>query len=303
MGDDLYKILEVEKTASAEEIKKSYRRLSLKYHPDRNQGNAESTKKFQEISAAYETLGDTDKRQQYDMRGNGFPNRPGQHFSFNGGNININPEELFKFFTSSNNVFKPGAHGPHMQPPHVFNFHKSINKPVPIIKNIEITIMESYRGCTKPLIIERWVLENNIQRQENEKLYVVIPQGIDDNEIIIVRGKGNIQSDTNRGDIKIFVKVNNKTDFIRNGLDLIYKKQVTLKEALCGFTFDMKYINDKIYKINNDNGNVITPNYKKMIPNMGMIRGEHKGNLIIEFTISFPEHLEKDKVNELKKIL
>ena len=61
MDNDLYKVLDVEKTSTAEEIKKAYRKLSLKYHPDRNQGNAESTKKFQEISAAYEVLGDVEK--------------------------------------------------------------------------------------------------------------------------------------------------------------------------------------------------------------------------------------------------
>ena len=57
MNNDLYKVLDVEKTSTAEEIKKAYRKLSLKYHPDRNQGNAESTKKFQEIF-------DTEKRQK-----------------------------------------------------------------------------------------------------------------------------------------------------------------------------------------------------------------------------------------------
>jgi len=296
MSSDLYKQLEVEKTSTQEEIKKSYRKLSLKYHPDRNQGNEEFTKKFQEISSAYEILGDTEKRQQYDLKEN-HRNSP-----FNANNANINPEELFKFFTSSNNVFKAGPNGPTSHK-HVFNFNTALNKPVPIVKNIEITLMESYNGSTKPLMVTRWVIENNIRRQENEKLYVIIPRGVDDNEMIIVRGKGNSQSCTNQGDIKIFIKIINKTEFTRNGLDLIYNKQITLKEALCGFTFNMKYINDKIYKINNDNGNVISPNYKKMIPNMGMIRGEHNGNLIIEFVISFPEHLDKEKIIELSKIL
>jgi len=296
MSSYLYKQLEVEKTSTQEEIKKSYRKLSLKYHPDRNQGNEEFTKKFQEISSAYEILGDTEKRQQYDLK----ENHRNSHFNAN--NANINPEELFKFFTSSNNVFKAGPNGPTSHK-HVFNFNTALNKPVPIVKNIEITLVESYNGCTKPLMVTRWVIENNIRRQENEKLYVIIPRGVDDNEMIIVRGKGNSQSYTNQGDIKIFIKIINKTEFTRNGLDLIYNKQITLKEALCGFAFNMKYINDKIYKINNDNGNVISPNYKKMIPNMGMIRGEHNGNLIIEFVISFPEHLNKEKILELSKIL
>lgn len=299
MDDDLYKVLDVEKTSTTEEIKKAYRKLSLKHHPDRNQCNAESTKKFQEISAAYEILGDVEKRKNYDS--------PQQRhgFTFHNGSMNINPQDLFNFFTSNSNIFKPGQQGPHMQGPGIFNMngHPMMNKPVPIIKNMEITLMESYTGCTKPLIINRWIIEDNMRRQENETLYIVIPKGVDNNEIIIIRNKGNSQSDTNKGDIKIFIKVINKTDFKRAGLDLIYQKQITLKEALCGFTFDMKYIDDRIFKINNGNGHVITPNYKKMIPKMGMIRGDHTGNLIIEFDITFPQSLDTNIINELNKIL
>lgn len=63
---DLYAVLGVAKTASQEEIKESYRKLALKYHPDRNRGQTEATQKFQEISAAYAILSDPVKRRQYD---------------------------------------------------------------------------------------------------------------------------------------------------------------------------------------------------------------------------------------------
>lgn len=66
---DYYKVLGLEKTASNEEIKKAYRKLAKKYHPDRNSNNSESTKKFKEVSAAYEVLGDPKKRQDYDRYG------------------------------------------------------------------------------------------------------------------------------------------------------------------------------------------------------------------------------------------
>ncbi len=67
--DDLYSVLGVSKTASAEEIKKAYRSLAFKYHPDRNQGNKEAEEKFKEINAAYSVLGDDVKRRQYDAGG------------------------------------------------------------------------------------------------------------------------------------------------------------------------------------------------------------------------------------------
>lgn len=292
MTDNPYKILGVEKTATQEEIKKAYRKLSLQYHPDRNNGNAESTKRFQEISAAYEILGDAESRENHNRK------QQGSQFFHNG---NMSPEDLFRFFTTDESS---GRRFFNMQSmPGRPNIQRMINKPIPIIKTIEIEMIESYKGCTKPVVIERWIIENNERRQENETVYIVIPKGIDDNEIVIIRNKGNIQSDINKGDIKIFIKIINKTDFTRHGLDLVYNKQISLKEALCGFSFDMKYIDDRAFKINNGIGNVITPNYKKMIPNMGMSRGEHTGNLIIHFNIIFPEKISPTQAEELSKIL
>ncbi len=68
-NENLYEILGINKSASQEEIKKAYRKLSMEYHPDRNNGSEASTEKFKKISAAYETLGDESNRQKYDMMG------------------------------------------------------------------------------------------------------------------------------------------------------------------------------------------------------------------------------------------
>ena len=92
-----YSTLGVSKDASHDEIKKAYRKLSLKYHPDRNQGNAESVQRFQEIGAAYEVLGDVDKRKGYDFTqrmGGGFPglNVPADG---SGAFPGMGPEEVF----------------------------------------------------------------------------------------------------------------------------------------------------------------------------------------------------------------
>ena len=74
---DYYETLEVAKGATVEEIKKSYRRLAMKYHPDRNQGNAEAEAKFKEINEAYEILKDDQKRAAYDRYGRWPPLKPG----------------------------------------------------------------------------------------------------------------------------------------------------------------------------------------------------------------------------------
>ena len=134
-------------------------------------------------------------------------------------------------------------------------------------------------------------------------MYITIPKGVDTNELIILREKGHIMNDSIKGDIKIFITVKNDTEFIRNGLDLVLNKTISLKEDLCGFSFDMKYLDGKTFKINNGNGNVIGFNYKKVLPDMGMKRDNHTGNIIINFTIVFPEKLSAEQVESLLTIL
>ena len=176
-------------------------------------------------------------------------------------------------------------------------------KPVPIIKTEEIQLSKAYNGCKLPVNIKRWLVENGIKKEETETIYVPVPKGVDDNELIILPGKGNALSQNNIGDVKVFIKIINDTGFIRNGLDLILNKTITLKEALCGFSFDLKYIDGRTFKITNGSGNIITNNYNKVIPKMGLTRDEHIGNLIINFTVEFPTDLTPEQVEELGKIL
>ena len=66
---------------------------------------------------------------------------------------------------------------------------------------------KTYADYTFPIEITRWIIENNVRREETETLYVNIPKGIDNNEMIILRERGNILDDNNKGDIKIFIKI------------------------------------------------------------------------------------------------
>ena len=131
-----------------------------------------------------------------------------------------------------------------------------------------------------------------------------INKGIDANEIIIFRGKGHINNNNIQGDIKIIFTIKEDENFERNGLDLIYKKTISLKEALCGCNFQMEHLSGKKYKITNSGTNtILTPNYIKIIPNLGIERSNHKGNLCIKFNIVFPSQLTKTQVESLEKIL
>ena len=284
---DYYKILELENNATHEEIKKSYRKLSLKYHPDRNGGT--DNKKIQEINEAYEILGDPAKKQAYDFEINfaeqGMQGMRGMPFP-----MDSIFEQLFfgRDLDDSPNI-------------RIFHNGMQIDKPTPILKTVEIEMSMVLTGGNIPVEIERWIYEGE-KVFEKETIYLDIPKGIDDNELLVLREKGNVRGKM-VGDIKIFIKVNNSTKFQRNGLDLLYEKTISLKDALCGFSFDLKYINGKKYTINNQKGNIIPPNFKKIISNMGLERNGYVGNLIISFHVQFPENLSIENINKMEECL
>lgn len=315
-SEDYYNILGVKQNATFDEIKKTFRKLSLKHHPDKGG----DVNKFKNINKAYQVLSDESKRNQYDnMRkfGGNSPFNSNIPRNFNGaqaynmGGVPV-PDELFKA------MFGGGMPGPGfsfnvgggMNGPNIRIFrgrhemNPSMRKPSIITQTITITDEESYTGCCKPIEIERWVQEdNNIKRAEKETLYVEIPEGIDNNEAIILREKGNVMSDTNKGDIRIIINIiKNNKNIKREGLNLVYYKKLTLKESLCGFSFTINHLNGKEYKINNQN-TVITPQYKKVVQNLGMKRGNNTGHLYIIFDVEFPTSLNSDQIEKLKEIL
>jgi len=326
--NDFYKILEVPPTASAADIKKSFRRLSLQHHPDKNNGEEE---KFKEINSAYQILSDSEKKNMYDMqRSNPFSNGGediGDIFKMffggggGGGGIPFgNMPFPFGMPHGMPHGMQPGmTHGmprgmpagmpPGMvpgMPPGVRIFHGNFRPPhvtpPPIIKTVNLTFEQSFTGITFPLEIERWIEINGIKSIEKEKLYIPIPSGIDNDEIIKLEGRGNIFNNI-KGDLKISIKINNNTKFSRKGLDLFYEKKLTLKESLTGFSFEIKFLQGQIYTINNSNGKIISPKFKKVVPKLGIKRGKNVGDLIIIFDVIFPNELDKEQIKELKRIL
>lgn len=313
MGDTFYTILEVSENATPEEIKKAYRRLSMEFHPDKNK-DPNATAKFQKISEAYETLGDPEKKQQYDMsRNNPFAKMMGQ-----GGNpMDHIFANMFGFGAPFGHM---GSFGSENGNPFVQVFHNgrpvnvqfnggNMMKPTPIIKNISISIEQVLSGVKMPIEIERWIANQQQSKQEEpsktfekETIYIDIPKGVDSGEIIMLQDKGNVSQNGIKGDVKLFIQVENATEFKRRGLDLILEKTISLKEALCGFNFDIKFITGKVYTISNPAGNVIQLGHNKVIPNLGLIRDGITGNLVIVFNIKFPEKLSEQIVEEMKKL-
>ena len=311
--ETFYNILGVNEKASKDEIKKAFRSLSLQYHPDRNGGA--TVEKFQKINEAYETLSDDEKKQQYDMTQNNPFLRGGMNMGgMNMGGMNMGGMNMGGFpgmqMGGQMRGF-PGMHSMGGLPPgtkiHFFQGGNPMNfqqmqKPTAILKNINIKISQVLTGINIPLEIERWIMEQGMKVFESETIYVTIPKGIDDGELILLKDKGNVLNETCKGDIKIFVKIDNDSMFKRAGLDLVLEKSINLKDALCGFSFEITYINGKSYTLNNNSGNIIPHGFRKIIPNMGLERDQHKGNMVIEFNVQFPEKLSESVIASLKKI-
>lgn len=298
-----YDILGVATDASDTDIKKAYRALSLKYHPDRNPSE-EAKDKIQKINEAYETLSDPTLRKQYDTK-----DAINENLNFGNADQFNDINNIFNMMFNgmsgiSNmhgmprvNIFRNGHPGQfHTQ------FHFS-NRIETITRSIELTLEQSYAGCVYPVEIERNIVENNERSIEIETLYVNIPQGIDNGETIIIHDKGHIVN-SRKGPVNINVTISKHPLFTRTGLDLMYNKTITLKEALCGFIIELNHVNGKRFAINNTvNPSIITPGYKKTVPSLGITRGNNTGNLIIIFDVKFPDIITPEQINALKNIL
>jgi DnaJ-class molecular chaperone len=301
-----YEVLGVQKDCDSQEIKKAYRKLSLLYHPDRNQ-TEEAKQKILDTNAAYESIGDPENRQRFDIESN-HPRFHGFH-GFGGGGGG--GEEHIDIGNIFNMMFNQGGMGGMSGATHVFHsgggqhfFQQQMQKPTPIMKNILISLEQSFNGCSVSMQVERWIIQNDMKVSELINIDIPIHPGIDSNEYIILRDQGNVINNNLKGDIKIGINIQNTTVFIRNGLDLILKKKISLKEALCGFSFDVKNIDGQNLCLNNKtNSTVIKPNFRKEILNMGMKKDNIRGNLVVEFEIEFPNSLTPEQIIRLEQIL
>ena len=320
-----YEVLGVSEDADETEIRKAYRSLSLKYHPDRN-NTTEAGEKFREINEANEILSDSQKRRQYDhelqygsgsmeaemgdinniinmmfgggqgmgMPGFGFPGMPGFGFpGMPGMRVHHMGEPGVRIFHQQGNSFDPFE-----------QMFQQMHKPTPIMKNVQISLEQAYTGGKISVDIEKSVIFNGIRSTEIETIQLDIPKGIDENEMMVLRERGNVLNESVRGDLKLVFQISNTTPFIRNGMDLHIQKKITLKEALCGFIIEIPHLNGKLLSMNNmTNSTVIKPNYKKVVPNLGMVKEGLTGNLIIEFLVEFPDSISPENMERLKEIL
>ena len=331
-----YETLGISKDATEKEIKQAFRAMSMKFHPDKVKNKLpeeqdDANRKMQEINSANDVLSDPQQREVYDMElnghggpfgpfgpgspfGHGGPFGPGSPFG-HGGPFGSPFSQEMKFSSGPGGInilemlFGQGGGGPNIEihgmpgMPGMF-FQRHIQKPSPIVKDINITLKQAFTGTPIHFEFERWIQEDEIKINENETININIPQGINDGEIIVLQDNGNIINIGNKqikGDVHLIIRVSNDTEFIRQGNDLCYKKTITLKEALCGFKFKMDYINGNQISLNVNV--VLFTGAKQVIKNLGMVREGITGNLILEFDVKFPESLTPEQKEALNNIL
>ena len=290
MTKNYYNILNVTKDSTNDEIKKSYRKLSMKHHPDKNNGEDSMMK---EITEAYNILGDPDRKKKYDMESSmPKPEDLINMFFGNSGNVYFNPD-MFQNMGQASNIpfFTNMQHN-------IFNNTSFVRT---LVHSVNVTLEEFYNNSSITTTVTKTITTNNNSIVVNEEITVNVPPTLLDLNYIILKQKGNVFNN-NKGDLKIkFILIeHSKFSLYKN--DIIFCHEIKLKDALCGFNFQIDYIDGKKYKINNTN-TIITPSYRKEINNMGLLKNGNRGKLVIMFKILFPDKLNEETKLKLKEIL
>lgn len=229
---DYYSILGVSRTASADDIKKAYRKLAVKYHPDKNPGDRDAENRFKEINEAYAVLSDPEKRAQYDRFGStGFHQRFSQEDIFR----NFDVDDLFKdagfgtqdIFSRIFGGFRTsagrGRHG------FGFSFPR---KGEDYTMEVTVSFMEAYHGTEKTV---SYSLDG-----VRKDLKVKIPAGVSTGSKIRIAGKGGPGIDGGPdGDLYLLVTVGLDHQFTREGDDILVEREIPFSDACLGTSLEV----------------------------------------------------------------
>lgn len=330
MGKDYYKILEISKTATDDEIKKAYRKLALKYHPDKNK-TPEAEEKFKLVAEAYEVLSDKKKRDIYDQYGEaglngqvpmgegGVPGGGAFKFSFHGDPHHtfsqfFGNSSPFDMFFNMNNIGGGETHqsfnGMDFEPSG--NVYSSFNAPrkqkkqdPPIEHNLQVTLEEVLKGCTKKMKINRKVIgPNGMERKEDKVLTVNVKPGWKAGTKITFQREGDQNHSTIPSDIVFIIKDKPHKHFKRDGVDVHYTAKVSLKKALCGGIVQVPTLDGEDVTLRFTE--VISPSTHRRISSRGLPHPKDpskRGDLIVNFDIVFPSSISDENKHKLAEIL
>jgi len=287
---DYYQVLGLKKDATAAEIKRAYRKLAVKYHPDKNPGNKEAEEKFKEINEAYAVLSDPQKRSQYDQFGStGFHERFSQEDIFR----NFDVGDLFKdagFGTEDifSRIFGGGfqrggfGHGGGQRRGEDFTME------------LAISFREAFAGGEKRIAFMRG--------GTREELSVKVPAGVETGARLRIHGKGGGgASGGTPGDLYLTVKVGSDPHFDREGDDIIVERQIRFTEAALGTSLDVTTM-DGTKRIKVPAG--IQPGTKIRLTGLGFphMGRTGRGDFYVRIGVRVPEQLtapQKELLAEL----
>ena len=345
---DYYEVLGVQKGASDDEIKRAYRQMAKKYHPDLNPGDKQAEAKFKEVNEAYEVLSDNQKRARYDQYGHAGvdPNfGAGGYQGYGFDNIDVDLGDLFSSFFGGGRRQNPNAprRGGDISASVVISFEeaargcqKQVNvhvvttcdscggtgaargtspKTCPVCngtgqerrqQRTPFGVIQTQTTCSRcrgrGMIIENPChdCDGTGHMRKPSAVGVNIPSGIDDGQVISIRGKGNAgQNGGPAGDLQIAVTVRPHPLFEREGFDVWYELPLTFVQAALGAEVSVPTLDGKVdytIKEGTQPGDIFRLKGKG-IPN---INGRGRGDQILKVTIEVPQKLTSAQKKLLK---
>lgn len=289
MAKSLYETLEIKDNASADEIKKAYRKLAKKYHPDVNK-TPEAEEKFKEINAAYEVLSDSQKKAQYDQYGDNMFGGQNFHDFARGQGAGVDLDEILRSMFGGAGGFSSSGFGGG-------DFGNSgfggFNEP-----NLDMQAQ-----ITIPFDVAVLGGKQTISLQGQSSFDIKIPEGIKDAQKIRAKGKGKTLNGRS-GDLIIKINVANSNQYERDDFDLIKYFDIPLKTALFGGKIEIKTIHKDItLKVPTNT----KQNQKFRVKELGVHNRKlgKKGDLYLKANIILPklEDLDEDFIETLKEKL
>jgi curved DNA-binding protein len=295
MAEDYYKTLGVKKDASDGEIKKSYRKLAMKYHPDHTKGDKSAEEKFKKISEAYAVLSDKDKRKEYDTFGSeGFHQRFSQEDIFRGFDFG----DIFREFGfGGGDQFSGRAGGTRFSfgggPG--FNFgggpQQARAKGSDLVYELPLTLREVATGTSKNVTFQH--------QGGSENLTVKIPAGLITGKKLRLTGKGSPSPYGGPpGDLYIKSQVLNDPVFSAEDHDLFLNQELKLSEALLGTTIAVPTIDEKRLSLKIPPGTKHGTKMRLSGHGLPTMQGKKKGDLFVQVLINVPKQLT-DKQKQL----
>lgn len=303
MSSDYYQALGITKDATVEDIKKSYRKLALKYHPDRNPGNKSAEENFKKISEAYAVLSDPEKRKQYDSFGSdNFSQRFSQEDimrDFDLGQIlrDLGFGGFSRVRTSRGGQGRDFDQGDPFAG--LFGGARQMNIPqkgADLQYNLAVTLEESVFGAEKKIAIQK---ENAL-----EEINVRIPAGINAGKKLRLASRGGPGVNGGPpGDLYLHISIIPHPVFAREGNDIYIQKNIAYSQAALGGSIDVSTLDGSVKRIKVPAGTQNNTLIRMKGYGVPQQRGAAAGDQYVKIVVDIPKKLSSSQQELIKKLM